>query len=448
MDNIRSMKSSKYNMFVEEHDNVLVFNSLSKETIRVDASKKDRIVDALRLNKIDKITDLEIDLLHRHGMIVNQVTEEDALAIYQYNKIVYNTSDLHLVVIPTMDCNFKCVYCPQRHSETKMSDDIANAIIMYVKRHAKQYKRVFIDWFGGEPMLQKETVKHIMKSVKNICKENRVILISALTTNGYELDVDSFNDFVNNGILHYQVSVDGDESTHNASRPHASNPDSFKKIISNLLAIKEHATKRYFNIGIRINVSPQNYDQIDSMIEYYQANFLDDHRFQMLWHWVRDWGGVDDNKEKRQLYKSSSDICRSFYQMCLDRGLKSVDYMSCKTGMSICEASKANAFVINYDGKIYKCAMLLDDPKVGDNNYIGQLNYDGKMQLSESKIARWLVSTVEHSECKDCLHYPMCMGCSCPYVSNFKDEISCISDRDISDLHIRNIALIKTIPQL
>ena len=49
-----------------------------------------------------------------------------------------------------------------------------------------------IAWFGGEPLLAKEIIVEIMSRVREICLKNKKPFYSNITTNGYELDIKTF----------------------------------------------------------------------------------------------------------------------------------------------------------------------------------------------------------------------------------------------------------------
>lgn len=439
------IKSSKYNIFVEDNDSLLIFNSLTKKTIAICNTNKNRIRSAIESGNYSSLTIKEKDILRQMGFLVDINVDESRTALFEYNRQVYNSSELNLVIIPTMFCNFRCVYCPQPHRPGEMDDTVVESIIKFIKRNIYQYKKIFIEWFGGEPLLKKNKIIKIMQEIKTICNAHKTILISSMTTNGYELDFDTFEKLVQNRVLFYQISIDGNQYTHNRSRPHISNPDSFEKIITNLQNIQKNSSHNHFVIGIRINVSPDNFDIIDSLIEYYQFTFSNDKRFQLMWQWVRDWGGNSENKTIRKKLKSTETICKEFYKLCLDKGIKSVDYMSCRTGLAICEACKLHGYVINYNGNIYKCAMMLDNDELESNNLIGKLLPDGKMELNHYKLANWIVPKMLEERCLDCTHYPICMGFPCPLSLNFKEKKICLVDKNLSDMHIRNIKLHQTI---
>lgn len=435
-----NIKNSQYNIFVDDKEQLLIFNTLTKNLIAVPTEKAQRVHNALKKADFSKLTEKELKSLIDERFIVDSTIDESDTAIIEYNKIIYDNTSLNLVIIPTMSCNFDCIYCPQKHENAYMSDEVVNSIINFVKRNVNKLQKIMIEWFGGEPLLCKKTVIKLMKEISEICNKNKILLISSMTTNGYELDLDTFNELVKYGVRYYQISIDGNQFTHNKMRPHKVNSDSFEKIVSNLTAIKNNSNCKRVSIGIRINVSTNNYCEIDDLIKFYYSLFSNDNRFKLMWQWVRDWGGAIEKQEARENLKSHSEICRKFYQYCVENNLNCVDYMSCRTGQNICEACKINGFVINYNGNIYKCAMMLDHPEMHEQNKIGVLEPQGKMNVDINKIAKWIVTKSPKNKCRTCSSFPQCMGVPCPLSVNIKSKDICVVDKSLNDLHIRNIA--------
>lgn len=64
----------------------------------------------------------------------------------------------HITILVTRKCNLKCEYCYQEHNEKNMSREISNQIVDIVRR----YNIKNISFFGGEPLINWEIIKHIV----------------------------------------------------------------------------------------------------------------------------------------------------------------------------------------------------------------------------------------------------------------------------------------------
>ena len=75
----------------------------------------------------------------------------------------------------------------------------------------------------------------------------------------------------------------------------------------------------------------------------------------------------------------------------------------------ICYAGKPNSLVIDYDGKIKKCTVILDD----EINVVGSVKCNGKYLLNEQNIS-WWTAYEKSPECLSCKIHPLCYGKKCP----------------------------------
>ena len=125
----------------------------------------------------------------------------------------------------------------------------------WLDKNLRFYNEMSLSWFGGEPLLCKDLILEILKEVKMLCKKHKVAMISSITTNGYLLNNDTFQKLVANGMLFYQITLDGNESIHNLQRPHKTESDSYTTIINNLEMISRLPRNIRFEVGLRINLS-------------------------------------------------------------------------------------------------------------------------------------------------------------------------------------------------
>lgn len=113
----------------------------------------------------------------------------------QYDKL------LHLIILPTEQCNFRCKYCYEDFKIGNMSKEKQDAIILFLRKNIKNYTAISLDWFGGEPLLAMDAIEYISKHALEICRIAKKPLISSMTTNGYFLDCATFEKlsaFINN----------------------------------------------------------------------------------------------------------------------------------------------------------------------------------------------------------------------------------------------------------
>ena len=181
-----------------------------------------------------------LDLLEERNIIYDE--SKTAIDGYEelYQEFIHNNQFLHLVILPTENCNFRCIYCYEEHESKIMSQDVQDGIVNYVEQHIKDYQALRVEWFGGEPLCQKEIINNLSKRLKDICKANKKPYYGSMTTNGYLLDPETFKVMhKKNGIMRYQITIDGLAESHNKQRALSNGKPTFDTIIENLRNIRD-----------------------------------------------------------------------------------------------------------------------------------------------------------------------------------------------------------------
>ena len=438
---VRVLVNSIYNIEVVENDHILLFNTLTKSLVKLNSKERDIYLQAVREKDFLHTHDALWRLLQNEGFLVSETTNEKRLCDYVFFDKIFSNKSLDITIIPTDHCNFRCVYCYEESKNHFMDDRVANSIIRYIEKSVRFYHELSIDWFGGEPLLAKNRVIEMMQRIKETCRKNGVVMSSVMATNGYELDLETFTKLMSYGVRAFHISIDGNQVTHNRQRPHFSDPDSYTKIMGNLLQISRNirSNRDRFSIGIRMNVSQENFYAVQEFADMFEKNFKDDKRFNIVWQWVRDWGGsrIRDNGTIDSLVSEES--CVNLYDYSLSRGLLSDERLSCNSGREYCSASKNNGFVINYDGQIYKCSMAMEKREYRDIAHIGCIDPYGRLVFDNRKASEWIIPKQILSDCNTCAYYPMCMGAACPLSDNIiKGESRCMVYRSMMSQQIRN----------
>lgn len=118
----------------------------------------------------------------------------------------------YFVLIITHKCNLNCKYCPTIKINESMNWYIAKKSIDLLNR-LKSNDKYRIKFFGGEPLLEFDLIKKIVKYNKNSNK----IFRYELTTNGILLTERKIEFFKKNNF-ELNVSIDGDKETQISER--------------------------------------------------------------------------------------------------------------------------------------------------------------------------------------------------------------------------------------
>ena len=307
-----------------------------------------------------------------------------------------NTERCKLILFPTEKCNFRCLYCYEDHVGEKMSSDTISSIKKFLVKKIPLLKLFELEWFGGEPLLAKDIVIDITNFAQNLCNQYGVKFVSVMTTNGYLLDIDTFEQLVSLGIRSFQITFDGEKENHNKFRllANKSSSGSFDKIWNNLLAtIKSNS---HFANAIRCHLTAINTESIKCLLNQIRDTFGNDSRYFVHLKEVSALGGKDDDKmellskeEKRERIKELKEQYPLLRFVDIEE-----DY--------ICYAAKPNTFAIRSNGHLIKCTVAMD---CAENN-VGRILADGSLDINPQKFLLWSQGFDDLDKLKlDCPYY-------------------------------------------
>ena len=216
-----------------------------------------------------------------------------AFGMLNYKDTVDDT--LRLIVVTTTACNFRCVYCYENHASSLTIDDafqanLLNAIADYKERYG--FKRLIIEWYGGEPLLLYERLLGFTKDLNRWCEQNEILYQYTATTNGYYLTGERYETLCSLGFIRFQVTVDGFRETHNKLRASLrQGEDTWSVIVGNLLDIKASAGKAH--ILLRANYNFELLSYLEAYLSFLYENFNSE-KFQIFFYPIKRWGGEGD----------------------------------------------------------------------------------------------------------------------------------------------------------
>ncbi|MFG2860265.1 radical SAM protein [Streptomyces sioyaensis] len=162
---------------------------------------------------------------------------------------------LHLIILATEQCNFRCAYCYEDFSVGRMGPETVQGIKRLLDRRLDGLRQLNVSWFGGEPLLARPIVEDISSHVvESLGRLPELPYLGDMTTNGYLLDVTTAERLAGLGVGSYQISLDGPQAVHDTTRVRADGGKSFQRIGENLLALRDSALP--LRILLRIHLTP------------------------------------------------------------------------------------------------------------------------------------------------------------------------------------------------
>src|SRR5262249_9505862 len=159
---------------------------------------------------------------------------------------------LTLTIAPTMACNFACGYCFQGLNKPakKMDPDVQNAIVSFVKAK-KDLKSLGIVWYGGEPLMGKDSIFRLSDLLISYCDKNNINYSAGMVSNAWFLNGEMAAQLYTRRVRWVQVTIDGDRETHDRMRPLTSGHGTFDRLLDN---IGEALDQTAISINVRVNV--------------------------------------------------------------------------------------------------------------------------------------------------------------------------------------------------
>lgn len=381
------------------------------------------ILKASIIEGVDKLEEIHPEfynyLISEKFLVSKQVNELDEIKKIQ-SSVDNNHATYLLTINPTMNCNFKCWYCYETHiKSSKLSKNVLDATKLFISKTLKLENIKFfnLSFFGGEPLLYfNQVVKPLIEHTLQECKKNNVNYGVSFTTNGFLVNDEFINFFLDKKISpSLQITFDGYGKNHDKVRYVNENRGSYSEIVENIKKLLIHDN---FFVRARVNYTDENINDCFKI-----ANDFDDldkikKQNQMLFDFHRVWqnGKLDE------------------IDIIVNENIQKIKEKGFKTSVNLpdnlinsCYADKINSSVINYNGDIFKCTARDFESK----NREGYLTQDGEIIWENNSLINRMNSKFKNKPCLSCRILPLCNGgCSQQAIENVDNDYCIYSGVD------------------
>lgn len=389
------MKTSQYNYYISlGNGRTLVYNGITQRYFAV-SEKNSGAIRKIIENPTEENFSLYKTFLRKmisEGFVLNDEVDEYDLVIKKYEKNRVH-EQYFLLLFPTYACNLRCWYCTQDHADINMDDDLMEKLKKHIPRYLQknpEVKKLYISWFGGEPMLGFNRIVELNTFAKEYCEKNNVSFTSGITTNSTLMTREKIERLRGVNVWHYQITIDGDEKSHNKTKQLKSG-NAYKTALENIRLIVELIPEA--QCILRINYSDRNLnaEKIINGINKEIPSMLRN-RITVLPRriWQVDIADIDES----ELSKLGSIAKESGFK--IGEG-----------GLGMCYVNQKHYTCVMPDGGIIKC----DNTSIKDSK--GYIDEKGDIVRTDLFEFEKIPPLYEDIICSKCKYFPVCLG-PCP----------------------------------
>lgn len=318
----------------------------------------------------------------------------------QIQSIYANVPYSFFVILTTTGCNARCFYCFEQGAKvSNMTEQTAHDVADFIER--KGEKKVRIQWFGGEPLVNSKAIDIISKDLK----DKNINFTSKMVTNAYLLDEDVIKKAVDLWKLDFlQITLDGTEEVYNRIKNYVykdvSSP--YKRVLKNI----ENALDAGIQVCIRLNMDEHNAEDLFDLSKMLVEKF---HTYKNCYIYVvrlfEEGCTKIKNREVSERHKLIENSIK--LQNFIDANMPKPDIDELPKSFSTpnkCMASNDNSVMIVPDGHLGKCEHFVDSDFFGS---IYSDEYDLKI------IAKYKERKIVSPDCETCKYRSLCLPLKC-----------------------------------
>lgn len=274
---IHQYKSNGYNIVMDvDSGAVHVVDDLTYDVIALyKECTTDEIVEKLKDSYIeDEIREAvsEVEELEKDGQLFTKDIYEPFVEKFKKGRqTVVKALCLHIA----HDCNLACKYCFAEEGEyhgrrALMSLDVGKKALDFLVANSGNRVNLEVDFFGGEPLMNWDVVKELVKYGRTLEEPNNKKFRFTLTTNGVLLN-DEVMEFVNKEMSNVVLSLDGRKEVNDRMRPFRTGKGSYDLIVPKFIKLAD--SRNQTNYYIRGTFTRNNLDFSEDIKHFADLGF-------------------------------------------------------------------------------------------------------------------------------------------------------------------------------
>lgn len=237
------MKLSQFTVVVNDYpktDQHLLYNTLSRALIQVDKAEWDVLQNLSKGVQIDGRSRTLLEPIQQQGFLVpKEIKEGERFLEYLNQSPDQQGGEVNVTLLTNLQrCPLACGYCYQQgtHDGGRLEGDLSDECLAFIKAQCEKVEaeRLFISYYGSEPLSNLNAIVSTATELKQFCGEKGIRFRFGMVTSGVLLTRKVVETLRPLGFVQAQITVDGNQGTHDASRPFQSGKGTYKTIMKNL----------------------------------------------------------------------------------------------------------------------------------------------------------------------------------------------------------------------
>src|SRR3989339_36654 len=275
---------SQYLRIRERNGVVAVFHELHPDPIYCSSEQWQCLV-----SEVTEGTQMLISDLKQHKLIVESLDDDRREFDRVASDLEYKLDQPTILYLMTAQgCNFGCGYCPvpetaKKHGASLLSVEDAIAGIELWQKHLKDVYdsnlQYFVIFYGGEPLLNKETIKASLACLK-MKKEMGDLppnINLMIATNGILADDETIVMCKEYDVM-VAVGLDGPKSTNDALRVDSDGNGTFDRTVASIKRLVQNNIRTF----VSTSITPFNIDQISEYSSFFSELGIEKFGFNFL----------------------------------------------------------------------------------------------------------------------------------------------------------------------
>ena len=358
---------------------------------------------------ISIFTEEEFNILIANRVVIDENTDEFQTYMDTYTFLDSFLSKRKYIdrynILTSTGCNARCYYCFEEGYYPKvehMSIETADKVVNYIIKTAKKDKKIYLRWFGGEPLINTKVLDYISTKLQ----ECNIDFFSTMSTNGLLCNKKIIESAKQRWKMSkIRITLDGWGDEHNRRKNFQGTKDGFSIILRNI----DYIVKSGIIMVIRLSVDNKNFSSLLKLTHYFIDKYKGISNFKMYAHCLHNDLSENTYKNSYETFRIVNESRDKLAQIIMDAHM--YDYERLQPDgfrMYLCAAQDPTKISITPSGGICRCECLSNEEvtwgKVGS-------------PIEKQEIYDYWHGNINdcRDKCKKCFMLPLCTPFSiCP----------------------------------